>query len=296
MTTQKQIEANKQNALVSTGATSEEGKAIVCKNAIKHGIFAKDLIITRGDGKENPEEFKAIFENLIDDFNPEGQMQYLLVEKIAIDFWRLRRLIRFETGSIRDQIDMVIDRYYNETNYTGNKVNSTNEELTKEIEKNQDWIDWNKSYIKCLKQGLVSFDTPTWKNKDIESDIEEDLNMVLDKVKYDISAKGHDIKPYIDEEATFEDMKKLLDKSGYTKEDISNILIECLEKQNKDYQEKITEIEKQKLKNNFREEVLVKLNIVPSFNNLDKVMKYEKSLQKSIFQNMMILKRLQDNT
>lgn len=52
MTTEKQIEANKMNALKSTGAVTEEGKAIVSKNAIKHSIFARDLIITSGDDKK----------------------------------------------------------------------------------------------------------------------------------------------------------------------------------------------------------------------------------------------------
>jgi len=53
MTTEKQVEANKQNALVSTGPVTAEGKALVSQNAVKHGIFARDLIITSGDGKED---------------------------------------------------------------------------------------------------------------------------------------------------------------------------------------------------------------------------------------------------
>src|SRR3989338_1486329 len=109
MTTEKQTQANKQNALLSTGAQTEEGKVIVSKNAIKHGIFAKDLIINCGDGKENQKEYQELFSNLIEYFNPNGQMEYLLVEKITIDFWRFKRLIRFETGSIRQFLDTVID-------------------------------------------------------------------------------------------------------------------------------------------------------------------------------------------
>ena len=52
MTTERQTEANKKNALLSTGAVTDEGKAIVAKNAVKHGVFASDLIITSGDGRE----------------------------------------------------------------------------------------------------------------------------------------------------------------------------------------------------------------------------------------------------
>jgi len=39
MTTQKQIKANRQNAQKSTGPKTDEGKAAVSQNAVKHGIF-----------------------------------------------------------------------------------------------------------------------------------------------------------------------------------------------------------------------------------------------------------------
>ena len=57
MTTEKQTEANKKNALMSTGAVTDAGKAVVAKNAVKHGVFAQDLIISSGDGRENEDEY-----------------------------------------------------------------------------------------------------------------------------------------------------------------------------------------------------------------------------------------------
>lgn len=57
MATKKQIEANKQNALISTGPVTPKGKAIAAQNAVKHGIFARDLLITAGDGKEDEQEY-----------------------------------------------------------------------------------------------------------------------------------------------------------------------------------------------------------------------------------------------
>ena len=35
------------------------------------------------------------------DLMPVGSLETLLVEKIALNYWRLRRLVRFETGEIR---------------------------------------------------------------------------------------------------------------------------------------------------------------------------------------------------
>lgn len=106
MSTQKQITANQQNALLSTGATTAEGKAIIAQNAVKHGIFTKDLIIANGEGKENPEDYQELLNNLIASLEPKGQMEHILVEKIAIDCWRLKRVLRFEAGSVRKTIDI----------------------------------------------------------------------------------------------------------------------------------------------------------------------------------------------
>ena len=116
MATEKQIEANRKNALLSTGAVTEEGKTVVSKNAVKHGIFTKDLVIASGDGKEKQEEYQEMLDNLIESLHPTGQIEYMLVEKIAVDFWRLKRVLRYETGSIRKHLDMVIYDYYHSEN------------------------------------------------------------------------------------------------------------------------------------------------------------------------------------
>jgi len=105
MTTEKQILANQQNALLSTGATTAEGKAIVARNAVKHGIFTKDLIISIGEHKENVTDYQELLNNLTISLNPTDQLQSLIVEKIAIDYWRLKRVLRFEAGSIRKTND-----------------------------------------------------------------------------------------------------------------------------------------------------------------------------------------------
>ena len=136
-TSLEKIEANRKNALMSTGAVTEEGKEIVSKNAVKHGVFAKDLIIASGDGRENEDEYRELQHNLTESLNPSGQMEHLLVEKIAVDFWRLRRVLRFETGSIRKYLDMVIYDYYNKTDFHGKKENKTDAELKEEIMQQQ---------------------------------------------------------------------------------------------------------------------------------------------------------------
>lgn len=53
LTSVKQIEANRRNALHSTGPTTPEGKQASRLNALKHGLRAKNVIIP---GQENPAE------------------------------------------------------------------------------------------------------------------------------------------------------------------------------------------------------------------------------------------------
>ena len=48
MTTEKQIAANRANAIHSTGPTTEAGKSASSKNASKHNLTSKYLIILPG--------------------------------------------------------------------------------------------------------------------------------------------------------------------------------------------------------------------------------------------------------
>jgi len=292
MTTEKQTEANKKNALMSTGAITDAGKAVVAKNAVKHGVFAQDLIISSGDGRENEDEYIELLYNLTKSLNPSGQMEYLLVEKIAVDFWRLRRVLRFETGSIRKYLDMVIYDYYNKADWQGKKENKTNDELDEEIAKQQEFLGWNNAYIKALKKGVVSFDNPTWSGEGLESDIEEDLIMVADAIKEKAMSEDEYLR-FEEGELSFEELKAVFKKAGYEDKDIAEELVRELEKQNEGYNKTIYDLEQKKLKNRIAEEVNIKICSLPAGDNAEKVMRYEKSIQKSIFQNLVILKKLQ---
>jgi hypothetical protein len=44
VTSEKQVQANRQNVLKSTGPKTLEGKAAVRHNAVKHGLLAKEVL------------------------------------------------------------------------------------------------------------------------------------------------------------------------------------------------------------------------------------------------------------
>ncbi len=85
MTTQKQIEANRQNAQRSTGPREEEGKAIVAMNALKHGIFSKQILL---DG-ESQKDFEDLEMEFLNQFHPQGLLERLFCERALVAAWRL---------------------------------------------------------------------------------------------------------------------------------------------------------------------------------------------------------------
>src|ERR1700730_6612056 len=67
---ERRIQANRQNALRSTGPKTARGKRNVSRNAIKHGILAREVVITAGDGEETLKEFHDLAEKLCELYEP----------------------------------------------------------------------------------------------------------------------------------------------------------------------------------------------------------------------------------
>jgi len=93
MSTPRQIEANRLNALKSTGPCTPAGKAIVAQNATRHGVFCHKLL-AEGD---DPAELEQHIEGLMHDLAPRNFTERLLVGRIISASWRLRRLEAAET-------------------------------------------------------------------------------------------------------------------------------------------------------------------------------------------------------
>jgi hypothetical protein len=94
MTTQRQIEANRENAKKSTGPASADGKQRSSKNAMTHGILSQQILVHG----EDPDEFDTFRKDLADDLSPVGPVEELLVDQMVSCMWRYRRLLRVETG------------------------------------------------------------------------------------------------------------------------------------------------------------------------------------------------------
>ena len=89
---ERKIQANRRNALHSTGPKTERGKRTVSRNAIKHGFLAREVVITAGDGEESGEEFQAFFASLREHYEPVGPI-YRAMDQLE----RLQRQRRGES-------------------------------------------------------------------------------------------------------------------------------------------------------------------------------------------------------
>ncbi|MDP6085518.1 MAG: hypothetical protein QGF68_05615 [Nitrospinota bacterium] len=105
--TASKLRANRQNALKSTGPKTVNGKAVVRRNGLKHGILAREVVIPAGQGEESQGDFDDLLANLRGCYEPEGFMEEVLVEKIGVCHWRLARVLRCETGFIRTRMDRI---------------------------------------------------------------------------------------------------------------------------------------------------------------------------------------------
>jgi hypothetical protein len=87
------------------GPQTPEGKEVVSKNALKHGLCAQAVVIQAGDGQESQEEFDNLLAGLWADLQPQGRLEEMQVERIAVCYWRLRRCLQAELGEIRKTLD-----------------------------------------------------------------------------------------------------------------------------------------------------------------------------------------------
>jgi hypothetical protein len=105
MTTFRQIEANRRNALRSTGSKTDEGKRRSRLNAVRHGLTAETVVRSL----EDAEDYKAFEAAIISDYCAESAVARELVLRLASLLWRLRRATAIETDFFAIEADSLVD-------------------------------------------------------------------------------------------------------------------------------------------------------------------------------------------
>jgi hypothetical protein len=87
----------------ATGPRTEQGKQRSSRNATKHGVFSK-VIILKGESRA---EYGELLTGLLEDLQPKGALEEILVDKLATHIWRQRRLLLAESAEIQKNKEFV---------------------------------------------------------------------------------------------------------------------------------------------------------------------------------------------
>lgn len=116
---QKQIEANQKNAQKSMGPKSDDGKAVVAKNAVRHGILSEQVLVD----EEEMYQYKKFYEAMQCKLDPKDVLQGFLVDRIISSAWRLKRVVHVETLTLQISESSFCSNTYRDA-FAGSSVTS----------------------------------------------------------------------------------------------------------------------------------------------------------------------------
>src|ERR671912_143893 len=98
------------------GPKTPEGRLAVRLNASTHGILSPEPIVT---AYEKPEDWEAHRAAIVDSLSPEGGLEHLLAERVALMSWRLNRVVLYEAERLQEAQEDVIEDLRSERLHKG---------------------------------------------------------------------------------------------------------------------------------------------------------------------------------
>ncbi len=89
---QCKADTNRENAAHSTGPRTSSGKLASSRNSLKHGLASGHLILP----DEDVSEFESLLASLLDEHQPSGPTEEILVNEMAQSYWLAQRAIRLQ--------------------------------------------------------------------------------------------------------------------------------------------------------------------------------------------------------
>ena len=266
----------------ATGPRSPQGKERSKRNAIKHGVFSGVVLL--------PTEFRTAFNSLHkglwEALQPEGKLEEVLVDKLATLLWRHRRLIIAEGAEIRNSVELMArDRQEKlrdqaETTSSGLSVYDLEGQIR--------YIDSPVVLEHCFK--LLS---------DVRAIVErhgfQEENRDKLEVMYVASGYKHPTPNLYEEYLIFEKAASASEEErvrhGYASPD------ECKQSLLKRINEEIESLQRYEKTQGVIEADRMKLEalrrLVPESPSLDRLLRYEASLERSFDRTLSQLERLQ---
>jgi hypothetical protein len=132
----KQTQASRENGAKSKGVKSPWGKNRVRLNALKDGLFSKDIVIKSAG--ERKEDFERLKKEMWDLFQPASALEEMLVADIVENWWRRQRVRRAESADLKNRLD---------TSWIRDKLRSSDEVESLKAT----FFDLLRSYVMALR-------------------------------------------------------------------------------------------------------------------------------------------------
>lgn len=278
MTSEKQIEANRENAKKG-GVKTAAGKKVSRMNALKHGILAEHVTIQRGPNFEDELQYVELREELFTHFEPVGPLECMLVDQLFSIHWRLRRVPRAERALIEEA--MLTARINEEFAYVQKVFNYDNLPNPEDIVR----LEKYKASLVCVE---------------VISDVRQIIHFIEEgvlplpailKERIDVNfGVAHQFSPQREtmlacDEAIRTKKYHGKDEAYYKKEILvaANELLEILKKRATDF------LRFEEMLMREHQETL----LLPNERDVQRLQRYESSLQRGFFQTLHELQRVQ---
>jgi len=270
----KQLEANRRNAQKSTGPKTPEGQAVSKMNAFQHGILSKEAVVRGRCIQEDDQEFLALHQRLWVELKPVGLLEEMLVDDIVTARWRMRRALKAESGEIALNVDKgEWDRKYQ---------NPTPELQQWELHGDPSWDMMHSAFGNLINEELL---------KGVRASVEQEGELTEAAIKA-VNFRG---KPY----SLTDDLKNLhlslqqnpdgLEPSALRAKQKAEALAFIDKKLYRISWRRPECIEREEMEEAARQAAA----LLPPLAVLDKIMRYEKKLERQMHRAMNQLERLQ---
>lgn len=287
---EKQARANRRNALKSTGPKTVTGKAVAAMNALKHGLRASDLSVPY---LETSTDWEAHLAQTVRNLAPVGYLETILAERAASILWRLHRAARYESQVITASMDTAEDKCFR---WDGGDRRDGIQELKDKVEAAQAEVRALET-IRTAKAGTKIDAETAW-------GIVEDVAKFRSVELWEEVIKDSDNWTSTINLSEIPDEVEASEWDRWTAGYLRTVLGRVVEKRGEDLDQvfewmtasrgdKVKEIEAKLQEAKEDLERWRKTHLLPDEGTMDKVARYESSLERSLFRTLHELERIQ---
>ncbi|HXI85540.1 MAG TPA: hypothetical protein VNL17_15775 [Verrucomicrobiae bacterium] len=304
----KQLEGNRRNARRSTGPRTAKGKAASRMNAVKHGILSGMVVVRGLRIQEHEEEYEALRKRCFESLAPEGPVEEMLVERVVMTQWRLRRAVLAETGEIALSVDGGLRRREDRQPLPLGIFGNPLKDAAEQMEKTTQGLEYLTAVLKSVRRDVERdgelteaacestrkwfINQPNAITRELEGLRERmvtDVKAAAPQAEADTSVDGMD-KP-ADGSAV---AKAMADADGLSGEELKDIhqrgVLMFIDEKLGEYAKLSEQREEREDKDEWARQAA---DVLPSAKVLDKILRYEGALERQMYRALLQLERLQ---